>query len=370
MNYSNLFHPAFPDETAWEAYIDHLLTRKPLQRFRDCVDAVYALSKDHADPENLRALTKFPGFGAIGPKLINPQSNSEQELREELEKALGFSAFNAARSVVLNQHQTDPRLIQIIWDYAVHKGFWQGNVIEPGCAMGQFALFMPRSLQKTTCISGVDIEPTSLRVASLLHPTDNWFHRSILEPQLPENYFDLAVGNVPFEDGVKRKVTSKVNIKVGLHASAIYQTMQLLKPGAMAVLITSTSTLDSVGANESNTRWRAFLALQVDLLGAVRLPMQTFREISGTEVCTDLLVLRKRESRSNDQPNWINVDEWHEVTGKTGSPVKINRYFQDHPDQMVGDACLDKLTGDKFALNWTGDTDTLFDTVRDRLFRI
>lgn len=255
------------------------------------------------------------------------------EHRIELLETLGEKAFEAARLTTINAHFTDPAIVAPMWNAMSELGFEQGTVLEPGSGMGTFIGLAPTGARMT----GVELDPTTAELASHLYPQANIRAEGFEATRLPNGTFDAAIGNVPFGDFKLYDRTHNAG-EHSIHNHFILKSLDLVRPGGVAAFITSAYTLDS-----QNPAARKEMNERADLIGAVRLPNGAHKRAAGTEVLTDVLLFRKRHEadppRSDD---WVQtavhdvpVFRGQTANGTTG--LRINNYFQQHPEQVLGD---------------------------------
>ncbi|WP_433357720.1 Eco57I restriction-modification methylase domain-containing protein (plasmid) [Microtetraspora malaysiensis] len=245
--------------------------------------------------------------------------------RDELRAMLGEEEWKAARRNTLNAHYTDASLVSAVWDAVEKLGFDGGNVLEPGSGVGTFVGMAPERAHMT----GVELEPTTAAISQHIYPDANILNESFADTRLPENAFDAVVGNVPFGDF--KLVDSKYNKgeKHSIHNHFILKSLALTKPGGIVAVITSRYTMDSQDSTS-----RREMAKYGDLVGAVRLPSGAHRKAAGTDVVTDLLIFRKRGP--NDPPgdmSWVDAPQMD----VNGASLPVNTYFQQHPEQVLGE---------------------------------
>lgn len=348
--------------------IEYLSKRTHGQRLNDTVLAIALmvdLQATNRTPtqEDKETLAKFAGFGPVASVFEDLRSLKGQELlaHDAIKASLSEDWYCRGRMSINSAYYTPPKVIPLIWDFALKALQPTGKirVIEPGCGIGNFALYAP-DIEKE--MVGVELEPTSAAIAKLL----GWgkiFNRDFVstDPRLGfmcgDNAFDLAIGNVPFVGS--KGSWGKFKSRVELHARIFLRLLDLVKPGGFIVAITSTGTLDSVGSMGEYRAFREFCDRRAIFHGAVRIPQGAFKGAYQTEVCSDIIVLQKRAvPNANDPGRWIATERCG-VTDTEGYPTKINEYFVEHPEQMLGDLALDKLTGSKAVVVAKPEHDTL-----------
>ena len=336
--------------------ITYLESRTYGALLRDTIAAVRSLKTDKDTDKGTDVLMKFGGFGPIA-RIFHPSAEfvgQEKAAADELRQLLSEDEWIRARESILTAYYTPPSYIPIIWETALRLlGRTPEIVLEPGCGVGNFALQVPPGLHPQ--FYGVEIEPTSAAIAKAL----GWgkiYCKDIMKWPCPLK-FDLAIGNVPFIDGMVAG-HSKFKGKVELHARVFLRACELVKPGGILALVTSTGTLDSTGQKKEYLAFRKYLERHARFLGAVRLPQAAFKAYV-TEACTDILFLQVRQP-GDDRPSvpWLNAAASSVISHKTGRPCAINEYFVNHPEQLLGELGLDKLTGDKAVVIAKPEQDT------------
>lgn len=294
-----------------------------------------------ATDEEKATLVKYSGWGALA-QIFEPPGWKRNEqwratwgtLATELEELLppDSEEYKAARASTPNAHYTSPMVIQAIWDGLQKMGAGQGvEVLEPAMGAGHFFGLMPDTVQEGHR-TGVELDPITARIAQKLYPDSTIYAKGFEETKLPNNYFDLAVGNVPFGDYPVHDPTMKRSLKGSIHDYFFAKSLEKVRPGGIIAFITSRYTLDKEDATV-----RRHLADHADLVGAVRLPNTAFRGNAGTDVVTDILFLQKRAPGALPaDESWVNTGTVH-IDGK---PVALNQYYIDHPEMMLGEVKL------------------------------
>lgn len=339
--------------------IQYLSSRTKRQSTEDAIAALSTLAniKDRLPTQEERdKLLLFPGWGPIADLFTDARLPVWQDTcRNYIQKSVPPDHLKTGQRVILNQFPTDPRLIQALWNLAIALNFRSGTIMEPGCHIGLFAELAPpiRDLK----IVGVDIDPTSLAIARLLHPQHKFFLKDLTRFIYPAGAIDLVIGNLPFTDGVFYQ-HPKFKGQFNLASMIMLRAIELfLKPGGLVILITGTGVLDGVGTDRGFQNFRAYLDKQAVFLGAARLPMAALAS-AGTDVCSDILVLQKRFGKGDDRASesFIQTQAFDAiVSDKSGRPVRLNEYYLEHPEYLLGVPALDKTTGDRFALEWRGE---------------
>lgn len=268
-------------------------------------------------------LARWSGWGAV-PQLFDEQNTDWRIHREHLQVVLSEQAYAAARRTTINAHYTDPAYVAAMWRMLTQLGFDGGRVLEPGCGSGTFLGLVPSSAEMT----GVELDPTSARVAAALYPHATIRTESFADTRYPTGHFDAVIGNVPFAN-VRLHDPRHNAGRHALHNHAIIKSLGLTRPGGLVAVLTSHFTLDA-----QNPAARREMNALADLVGAVRLPSGAHRRAAGTEVVTDLLVFYRRD---DDTPPRSTL--WETVTPRQidGEVVRVNAYFDHHPDRVLGE---------------------------------
>ena len=268
-------------------------------------------------------LARWSGWGAV-PEVFNPSRNDFGWARQELESLLTPDELAAAARNTLNAHYTDAELVQVIWAGVRELGFTRGRVLEPGCGSGNFIAFAPAEARLT----GVELEPVTAEIAAALYPDARIQCESFADTKISEDFFDLAIGNVPFG---AIKLNDRVHNRNGhtIHGHFIIKSLRLTRPGGIVAVLTSRYTMDA-----RNPAARREMAELADLVGAVRLPGGAHRRAAGTSVVTDLLILRRRKpGREPDGTAW----EQARMTDLDSTQVPVNEYFLANPGHVLGE---------------------------------
>ncbi|MFZ5974035.1 MAG: SNF2-related protein [Bacillota bacterium] len=274
-----------------------------------------------ATPEEQEVLFKYVGWGGI-PQAFDPDNTSWAKEYAELKTLLPEDEYTAARASTLNAHYTSPVVIKAIYQAIENMGFWTGNILEPSCGIGNFFGLLPESMQNSR-LYGVEIDPLTGHIAKQLYQNASIAIQGYEHASLPDSFFDLAVGNVPFGSyKLSEKRYDKYNFYIHDHFFA--KTLDKVRPGGIIAFVTSKGTMD-----KQNTEVRRYIAQRAELLGAIRLPDNAFYANAGTEVTTDIIFLQKRDRIVDIEPDWVQL-------GKTQDGVPVNQYFADHPRMMLG----------------------------------
>ena len=266
-------------------------------------------------------LSRYVGWGSL-PMAFEEANAAWREEYRELKALFTEEEYAAARATTLNAHYTNPVIIKAIYQTIENLGFQTGNLLEPACGIGNFFGLLPDAMADAR-LYGVELEPISGKIARQLYQTVNISICGFEETAYPDNFFDVAVGNVPFgQYQVADKRYDK--LKFSIHDYFFAKTLDLVRPGGIIALITSRYTMD-----KQKTDVRRYLAQRAELLGAIRLPNTAFKANAGTEVVADILFLQKRDHVVEMEPDWVQLAETEE-----GFP--INRYFVEHPEMVLG----------------------------------
>ncbi|RMI13224.1 helicase [Cellulomonas triticagri] len=292
-----------------------------------------------------RVLARWSAWGAV-PGVFDEARQEWAAAREELRGLLSEAEYGAARRTTINAHYTDPVYVRALWGVLGDLGFTGGQVLEPGCGAGTFIGMAPHGAQMT----GVELDPVSAGIAAALYPHAQVHAQSFTETRRPGGFFDAVVGNVPFAEV---RLHDPVHNRGGhaMHNHFLIKSLALTRPGGLVVALTSRFTMDQV-----NPAARREMNALGDLVGAVRLPAGAHRRAAGTEVVTDLLVLRRRQDGAVVRDEvWETVGA-HQVDGHT---VRTNNYFLDHPEHVLGDYRLGHGMYGEETLSVVADLDAL-----------
>lgn len=279
-------------------------------------------------------LARWSGWGSL-PEVFDDTANHNEAAARARELLQGRARAAAARTT-LNAHYTDAALVKAVWSALGEAGFDEasgGRVLEPGCGSGTFIGFAPDHVRD---VVGVELDPTTARVASLLYPAADIRGESFAETRLPEGKRDLVIGNVPFADVVPHDSTHN-RLGLSLHNYFIYKSLHLVRPGGVVAVLTSRWTMDA-----TNPAARDALSDMADLVTAYRLPNQTHHQAAGTDVITDLLVFRRRlegEEPLDLSPGWRNLERlpsFRAGTGLEDAEVNLNSLFVQQPARVLG----------------------------------
>lgn len=297
------------------------------ERFRRNMEAIRVLKECEFDnrfatPEEQEILSQYVGWGGI-PEAFDENNSSWANEFIELYTALSPDEYESARASTLTAFYTPPVVISSIYKAMQQMGFKEGNILEPSCGIGNFIGMLPSSMQDSK-IYGVEIDKISAGIAQQLYQKTSIAAQPFEEATIPDSFFDAVIGNVPFGDiRVNDRRYNKHNFLI--HDYFFAKSLDKLRPGGVMALITSKGTMD-----KENPAVRRYIAQRADLLGAIRLPNNTFKGNAGTEVVSDILILQKRDRLIDLEPEWVHLN-----TDENG--VKMNAYFVDHPEMVLGE---------------------------------
>ena len=297
----------------------------PKEKFRNnikAIDLLQQLEAEHriATPEEQQILAQYVGWGGLADAFDETKDSWNAEYHE-LKDLLSDDEYKAARGSVLNAHYTSPVIIQTIYEALKGMGFSKGNILEPAMGIGHFFGMLPDSMRESR-LYGVELDPISGRIAKQLYPKANVQVTGFEQTHFPNNFFDVAVGNVPFGN---YRVSDRGYDKLGfmIHDYFFAKTLDKVRPGGIIAFVTSKGTLD-----KQSPQVRKYIAQRVELIGAIRLPNTAFKN-AGTEVTSDILFLQKRDRIVDIEPDWVHL-------GMDDNGIPMNQYFVDHPEMIVG----------------------------------
>ena len=314
------------DRSQFRIINDNLGIGSPREKFNRNVEAIKVLKKCEeenrfATPEEQQVLSQYVGWGGL-PQAFDNQDSSWSNEYYILKNLLDDTEYSQARESTLTAFYTPPVVIRSMYKALENMGLKTGNILEPSCGTGNFVGMLPDSLADCK-LYGVELDSISGRIARQLYQKSSIAVQGYEDTNLPNSFFDVAVGNVPFGDfKVIDKKYDKNNFLI--HDYFFAKTLDKIRPGGVVAFITSKGTLD-----KENPSVRRYLAQRADLLGAIRLPNNTFKANAGTEVTSDIIFLQKRDSITDIEPDWVYLD-----TNENG--IKMNKYFVDNPDMIMG----------------------------------
>ena len=315
--------PLFAGGVNYRITDDALGAAPPSQRYANNVAAIRLLKQLEAEnrpatPEEQEVLAKYVGWGGLAD-CFDPRHNNYEGLRSLLTE----KEYAAARESTLTAFYTPPVVIHSIYAALGQMGFRQGNVLEPACGIGHFLGMLLDSMTESK-LYGVELDNISGRIARQLYPRSSISMRGYEKMNFPDNFFDVAVGNVPFgQFKVQDRRYDRLNLSI--HEYFFAKTLDKVRPGGVVAFVTSSYTMDKRTGNV-----RKYIAQRAELLGAIRLPNDTFKAAAGTEVVSDILFLQKRDRMVDIEPEWVQL-------GTNDDGITMNRYFLDHPDMVLGE---------------------------------
>ena len=322
-------HPEIPREQRRDFHItdDALGHGTPSEKYAANAAAIRALKQIEAEgrlatPEEQEILSRYVGWGGLADCFEETSPHYG-----ELKSLLDSEEYAAARASSLTAFYTPPVVIRGIYKALSQMGFTQGNILEPSCGTGNFLGLLPADMAGSKAY-GVELDSISGRIAGQLYQNASISVNGFETVQMPDSFFDVAVGNVPFGDF---KVLDKRYDKHHwlIHDYFFGKTLDKVRPGGIVAFITSKGTLD-----KENSAVRKYLAQRADLIGAIRLPDNTFKRNAGTEVTSDIIFLQKRDHITDLEQDWVHLD-----TDENG--IRMNRYFVQHPEMILGDMVME-----------------------------
>lgn len=274
-----------------------------------------------ATTEEQKILARYVGWGGI-PQAFDERNENWKKEYEELKSLLTDSEYTDARESVTTAFYTSLEIIEAIYQGLSQFGFKQGTVLEPSLGVGHFFGAMPEEMRGSR-LYGVEKDSVSGRIAKLLYPDAKIKVSGFEETQFPDNFFDVAVSNIPFGDfKLYDKKYAKHNFRI--HDYFFAKALDKVRPGGIVAFVTSKGTLD-----KANPGVRKYLAERAEFIGAVRLPNTAFKDSAGTDVTSDIIFLQKRENKIVTEPDWVHL-------GRTEDGIAVNSYFVEHPEMMIG----------------------------------
>ena len=335
-------HPDVPmaDRHTFNLRENEVETVGKKERFRRNIMAIQLLKKCQeenrfATPEEQIVLSKYVGWGGLSEAFDENNSAWATEYLE-LSSVLTPEEYASARESTLTAFYTPPEVITAIYKAMEQMGFKEGNLLEPSCGIGNFIGMLPDTMQDSK-IYGVELDTISAGIAQQLYQKTTIAAQGFEETNLPDSFFDGVVGNVPFGDF---KVSDKRydKHKFLIHDYFFAKSLDKLRPGGVMALVTSKGTMD-----KETLAVRKYIAQRAELLGAIRLPNNTFKGNAGTEVVSDILILQKRDRLIDIEPDWVHLD-----TDENG--IKMNSYFVQHPEMILGEM---KMVSGRFGMEAT-----------------
>jgi N12 class adenine-specific DNA methylase len=338
------YFDAFPD-TPMAARHDFKITDDALghggakAKFRANMDAIALLHELELDgklatPEQQEILSRYVGWGSLS-QAFDTNNGSWANEYLELKAALSDEEYESARATTLNAHYTSPTVIKAIYKAIETMGFQTGNILDPGCGIGNFQGLLPDSMSASK-VYGIEIDPITGRICQQLHQKNSIQIAGYEKTPLPDSFFDLAIGNVPFGGyGVSDKKYDRHKFQI--HDYFFAKTLDKVRPGGVIAFITSKGTLD-----KQNPAVRKYIAQRAELLGAIRLPNNAFFANAGTQVTSDIIFLQKRDRIIEVEPDWVHLSTV-EDSANPGESVPVNAYFAAHPEMMLGTMARDDM---------------------------
>ncbi|WP_300810598.1 DUF3849 domain-containing protein [uncultured Acetatifactor sp.] len=296
------------------------------EEFRRNVEAIRTLEKIESEnriatPEEQKILSQYVGWGGLADAFDESKSAWAGEY-QELKSLLSETEYASARESTLNAHYTSPVIIRSIYEALEKMGFEKGNVLEPAMGIGNFFGMLPEKMQESR-LYGVELDGITGRIAKQLYPKADIKISGFEKTDYPNDFFDVAVGNVPFgQYKVADRQYDRNNFLI--HDYFFAKTLDKVRPGGVVAFVTSKGTMD-----KKSPEVRKYLAQRAELLGAVRLPNTAFKENAGTEVTSDILFLKKRDRVMDLEPDWVHLSE-------DENGIAMNSYFTEHPEMIVG----------------------------------
>lgn len=276
----------------------------------------------NATPEEQEILSKYVGWGGMAQEVFSGTNEKWVKEHTELKELLTDEEYAAAQSSTLNAHYTTPTVINAIYKALDNMGFKKGKILEPSMGVGNFFGCIPEKM-KDSQLYGVELDSITGRIAKQLYPNADIQIKGFEKTNYPDNFFDVAIGNVPFGSyGVADRQYDKHNFFI--HDYFFAKTLDKVAEGGIIAFVTSKGTLDKV-----NPKVREYIAQRADLLGAIRLPNTAFKGNANTEVTSDIIFLQKRKNAPVKMPDWVYL-------GETADGIPVNQYFADNPEMMLG----------------------------------
>lgn len=305
---------------------DNLGVGTPKEKYQNNINAIKILKRCEAEnifatKEEQNILSKYVGWGGLSQAFDenNIQWNNEYK---ELKSLLTEEEYKNAMESTLTAFYTPPIVIRAMYKALENMGFKNGNILEPSCGTGNFLGMVPETL-KTSNLYGIELDSISGRIARQLYQKSSIAIEGYEKTELPDSFFDVAIGNVPFGDfKLNDKRYDKNNFLI--HDYFFAKTLDKVRPGGIVAFITSKGTLD-----KENPSVRKYIAQRAELLGAIRLPNSTFKNNAGTEVTSDIIFLQKRDGITDIEPDWVYLD-------KDENGITMNNYFIENPDMIMG----------------------------------
>lgn len=297
--------------------------REKFQRNIAAITTLQTLERENrfATKEEQETLSQYVGWGGL-PDVFDENKDNWHSEYLQLKDLLTEDEYEMERASTLNAHYTSPTVIKAIYDAVEQMGFTTGNILEPACGTGNFFGMLPESMQGSN-LYGVELDSITGRIAKQLYPSANIAITGFEKTELPDSFFDLAIGNVPFGNyKLSEKRYDSQNFLIHDHFFA--KALDKVRPGGIVAFVTSKGTMD-----KKNPEVRRYLAQRAELLGAIRLPNNAFSKNAGTEVTSDIIFLQKRDRPIDIERDWIHL-------GFDKNDISLNSYFADHPEMILG----------------------------------
>lgn len=295
-------------------------------KFHNNIEAIKLLNElelenRNATPDEQEILSRYVGWGGLAQAFDEKNSAWSQEFTE-LYSLLSPDEYESVRASTLNAHYTSPTVIKAIYDGLDNLGFKSGNILEPSMGIGNFFGMLPENMSNSK-LYGVELDSITGRIAKQLYPKADITVSGFESKPFPDNFFDVAVGNVPFGAyKLPDKRYDKLNLNI--HDYFFAKSLDKVRAGGVVAFVTSKGTLD-----KANPSFRKYLAQRAELIGAIRLPNDAFKANAGTEVTSDIIFLQKRDKILDIEPEWVNL-------GQTADGVTVNKYFEENPQMILG----------------------------------
>ena len=304
--------PQIGDGTASQRYNNNIAAIRTLKKIED--------EERLATPEEQEILSHYVGWGGLA-------NYFEEGRNAELKSLLTEEEYAAARASTLTAFYTSPAIVEGIYKALEQMGFQEGNILEPSCGSGNFLGMLPENMSESK-LYGVELDSISGRIAQQLYQNSSIVINGFEKTEMPDSFFDVAIGNVPFGD-FKLSDRRYDKHKWRIHDYFFGKALDKVRPGGIVAFITSKGTLD-----KENPAVRKYLAQRADLIGAIRLPDNAFLRNAGTDITSDIIFLQKREGMTDIMPEWVHLD-----TDENG--IKMNAYFVQNPDMVLGNMVME-----------------------------
>jgi N12 class adenine-specific DNA methylase/SAM-dependent methyltransferase len=311
---------------------DRLGEGGPKQKFPQNLKAIQTLrmldaEERPATEKEKAALVKYVGWGAM-PQVFDVDSTDWRKEQVQLSGLLSDEEHRSARATTLNAHYTAPTVIGAMYRAAERFGFQGGRVLEPACGIGHFVGLMPEEMLRRSTVTGIEIDPLTARIAKALYPDADIRAQPFEQSKIADGFYDLAISNVPFGDYTVHDPRLN-NYKFPIHDYFFAAALEKVRPGGLVMFITSRGTMDKL-----DSTLRELLSTRTELLGAIRLPNDAFKKNAGTEVTTDIIMLRKL--RPGEAPIGTMWKETADYANDIGEAFTLNEYFAARPEMMLG----------------------------------